>query len=110
MIIKNLTPHSVNYISEEDIIISIEPEKTPARCFQSIVSDGTLKTAIGNFNLSKSKFGKVENIPEQEDGVYYIVSRLVLSACADRNDLLVPNEIVRNDSGQIIGCKSFSID
>ena len=104
--IKNLTPHVVNYVSENGNIISIEPEETPARCYQSTVPD----CVLDGFNITKSTFGKVENLPEQEDGIFYIVSRMVLSACSDRHDLLVPNEIVRDDSGQIVGCKSFSRD
>jgi hypothetical protein len=39
---------------------------------------------------------------------YYIVSFMVKSASPGRKDLLVPNELVRNEKGIIIGCKSFS--
>jgi hypothetical protein len=38
---------------------------------------------------------------------YYIVSQLVKSALPSRNDLLVPAEVVRDASGNIIGCRSL---
>jgi len=41
------------------------------------------------------------------DTVYYIVSQLVKSALSGRADLLVPAEVVRDSSGNIIGCQSL---
>lgn len=40
---------------------------------------------------------------------YYIVSRMVANALPNRKDLLVPNELVRDDQGNIIGCRSFEV-
>lgn len=39
--------------------------------------------------------------------IYYIVSQLVKSALPDREDLLVPAEVVRDEQGHIIGCRSL---
>ena len=39
--------------------------------------------------------------------VYYIVSQIVKSALPNRADLLVPAEVVRDNAGNIIGCKSL---
>ena len=55
----------------------------------------------------KSAFGEVENLPPQEEGVMVIVSALVASAAKGRDDLLVPGELVRDDGGNIVGCKSL---
>ena len=41
--------------------------------------------------------------------IYYIVSQLVKTANSDRKDLLVPAEVVRDNNGSIIGCRSFGI-
>ena len=40
---------------------------------------------------------------------FYIVSQLVKSALPNRSDLLVPAEMVRDEKGMIIGCKSLGI-
>ena len=40
---------------------------------------------------------------------YYIVSQLIKSALPKRVDLLVPAEVVRDDNGNIIGCRSLGI-
>jgi len=42
-----------------------------------------------------------------EPDVYYIVSQLVKSALPDRDDLLVPAEVVRDETGRIVGCRSL---
>lgn len=40
---------------------------------------------------------------------YYIVSQLVKNALPHRRDLIVPAEVVRDDTGNIIGCRSFGL-
>jgi len=47
-------------------------------------------------------------MPEQVSGVAYIVSALVRSAYPDRTDLLIPHGLVRDDDGNIIGCRGFA--
>lgn len=106
--IKNLTPHAVNILIDNDESITIEPEGVIARCDQTNAPAGYIKTEYGNIQLSKTWFGKVYDLPTQEKDTCYIVSRLVMQACPERNDLLVPNEIVRDEGGNIIGCKSLA--
>ena len=106
MLLKNFTPHNVVIVMNEatkivipsDGIARVTETKTVA---PSIDVDGVI---IETF---KSSFGEVENLPPQEEGVMVIVSALVASAAKDRNDLLVPGELVRDNDGNIIGCKSL---
>lgn len=101
----NLTPHKVRIINDENKTIRIiAPEDNPARCKQETVPSGY----FNGIPLSATTFGEVYNLPEPKEGTRYIVSRLVLAACPDRSDLLVPNELVRDENGQIIGCKSLA--
>ena len=99
----NLTPHSVNIIKEGGEKITI-PSSGIARCTQttSVVGD------INGIPLTTTTFGDVEGLPLEEKNIFFIVSRLVLSACKDRHDLLVPNELVRDENGNIIGCRSLA--
>ena len=106
MKLKNLTPHNVVIVINEATKIVIPSEgitrvtetKTPST---SIDVDGVV---IETF---MSVFGEVENLPPQEEGVMVIVSALVASATKGRDDLLVPGELVRDDGGNIVGCKSL---
>ena len=101
----NLTPHAVNIVDKEGKIIKIfEPAGIVARCTQSTKIVGNIE----DIPISQSVFGEVIDLPSQEKNTFFIVSRLVLSACKDRDDLLVPNELVRDENGNIIGCKSLA--
>jgi hypothetical protein len=104
MEIINLTPHTVNMVSEEGVEISRFISQGEARCKQSIEKVGEINGIL----ITETQFGEVYGLPDEKEGTYYIVSRLVMQACNNRNDLLVPNEIVRDMEGKIIGCKSFS--
>ena len=104
--IKNLTPHPITVIDESNNII------------QTIASDGLVRLksttvdagfTVDDCKISKTVFGEPEGLPEYEFGQFYIVSQLVKSALPDREDLLVPAEVVRDENGNIIGCRSFGI-
>ena len=101
--IKNLTPHDVNIVKGGKVIKTFKPEGL-VRCTQSTKVIGEVE----GINITSTVFGDVEGLPAEVEGTYYIVSRLVLNACKSRNDLLVPNELVRDDKGNIIGCQSLA--
>lgn len=109
MKIINLTPHPITLVnSDGSIIKSWAKSETPARCNQTTEGVKTLK---GGIIITRTEFGEVYDLPKQRDGVLYIVSRLVLAACPNRTDLLVPNELYRcKKTGNILGCQSFSIN
>ncbi|MBD8045821.1 hypothetical protein [Clostridium faecium] len=100
--ILNYTPHTVNIIQQGKVknLVSVGN----ARCIQETKKIGE----INNIPITSTTFGQVEGLPEEKEGVYYIVSRLILQACPQRRDLLVPNDIVRDEEGKIIGCKSLA--
>ena len=105
MLLKNFTPHNVVIVMNEtkivipsDGIARVTEAKTVA---PSIDVDGVIVETF------KSSFGEVENLPPQEEGVMVIVSAMAADAAKDRNDLLVPGELVRDNDGNIIGCKSL---
>ena len=101
----NLTPHSVSIVNPEGKIIKVfEVSGQIARCSQSTKIVGN----IDGIPLTQSVFGEVGDLPPQEKNTLFIVSRLVLNACKDRNDLLVPNELVRDEQGNIVGCQSLA--
>ena len=56
----------------------------------------------------EKSFNEVEGLPEPQENTIYIVSALVAGAAKDRDDLVIPNDIVRDDKGNIIGCKNLA--
>jgi len=96
----NMTPHPINILGEK--------EKTLKPV--GLVRLTATTERVGDVNgipLTKTIFGEPEGLPKERDGVFYIVSQMVKSALPERRDLLVPAEVVRDEKGRIIGCKSL---
>lgn len=103
MNIINLTPHDINLLLEDDVIVF--KSKGIARVQQKEALD----EYFDRVPIYKNKYGEVEGLPEEKDGVYYIVSFVVANALKDkRNDLLIVTKTERNEKGQIIGCYGFA--
>ncbi len=107
MTIINLTPHEINLFETSTTTsptTTIQPTSPPAR----VSTTTTFTRMLGVARITKTVFGEVQNLPEPQEGVIYIVSRIVRTACPNRNDLFYPNELVRDGKGNIIGCQSLS--
>lgn len=101
----NLTPHMINVVDPDGNVVNIPVSGTVARCSQSNEQIGE----VNGIPVTRQIFGEVVDLPEAKEGVAYIVSRLVASACPKRHDLLIPGPLVRNEQGQPIGCEGLSI-
>lgn len=102
----NLTPYTINILNENDQeIMTIPASGIVARYSQS---EETVMT-IDGINVTRQTFGDVFDLPEPQDGSFFIVSRLVAMAAPDRLDLLIPGPLVRNDQGQPIGYRGLSV-
>lgn len=97
----NLTPHAITVVGHGEI---------PATGIVPRVAMQTNPVGfIGGLPTSQTEYGKVEMLPEKIEGVYFIVSQMLKAACSDRVDLLYPSELVRDEKGNIIGCKSLGL-
>ena len=105
--ITNLTPHPLTVLDANDNVINTYPKcEAPPRLEQHT----QMVDPIEGIPCSSTSFGEGTNIPEKKAGNYFIVSRMVKSAYSERNDFLVPNQIVRDETGRIIGCRSLAIN
>lgn len=59
--------------------------------------------------IVRQEFGPVTGLPLPEPNVWWVVSRMVASACPDRDDLLVPGDPVRDSEGCVVGCKGLAL-
>ena len=119
--ILNMTPHAINIITEIGTV-TIEPSGFTIRVSQSTVSSGSLVVDEGIIPLSATEFSDEILIVDSngatvsfEQPLWFeniIVSRIAASAlaAAGHTDIncFVPNEMVRDDSGRIIGCRSLT--
>lgn len=116
--IKNKTPHVVNLLDNQNSTIAfwgkaerpfrLEEKKDSVNPLLVEIMNEDLMVVEKTIPLNKVSFGSTE-LPKEESGIYYIVSLVVQLAFPERNDLLVPFDLVRNEKGVIIGCKAFSI-
>lgn len=97
----NLTPHAINVVGYEEIPAA---GVVPRVAMQTKVID-----FVAGLPLSITDYGEVQWLPEKMEGVSFIVSKMLKDACPDRYDLLYPAELVRDDKGNIVGCKSLGL-
>lgn len=100
----NYTPHAVNILNEDNRILSIfSPSGVCCRVkqYEEKVEE------LNGIDIVRVTYGETENLPPRIDGVRYIVSTVVGYANPDREDLLIPNNLVRYPSGDIRGCRSL---
>ena len=109
MRIINLTPHAINIFNENNEIIATFPSEGLARATEK----SEFSHKLGEFNVVRNTYGEPEGLPDYEEGTYYIVSLITANsarACSrTTNDLLLTSDLVRNEQGQIIGCREFAI-
>jgi agmatine/peptidylarginine deiminase len=110
----NMTPHAITLLDEDyNVSKVIEPSGRTIRLKQDTRKAGfsvddipITKTEYQvDFLISEESIG----LPAYELGTFYIVSQLVKNALPEREDLLVPAQMVRMADGTIVGCRSLGI-
>ena len=104
--IVNCTPH--------DIVVAGElypRSEYVARC----ITEKVRVDIINGIDVFQTRFADVVGLPDQQPWTRYIVSRPVLSAIMDdpeeedRYDLLCVGELIRDETGRVIGAKDWSV-
>lgn len=98
----NLTPHAISIVDGP----TIPPSGEVARCSTETVNAGN----HAGVSLSRVSYGAVTGLPEPVEGTVYLVSGLVRSAVPERVDVASPGDLVRDSSGQPIGCRGLVIN
>ena len=95
----NLTSHTINEVTTGTVI--------PASGRVARVKQSTTKVAEHmSIPIYASTFASVEGIPEPQPDTIYIVSSLVLNG-TDREDVVAPGNLQRNEHGLPVGCVGF---
>ena len=103
----NCTPHDVNLITKSGNITFPRSGIIPRLTEQQVKINSVTVNGI-EIDIMEKSFNEAEGLPEPQENTYYIVSALVAGAVKGRDDLLIPNDIVRDEKGNIIGCRSLA--
>lgn len=116
----NLTYSKVNIVGPDNsIILSVDPERYPAtfapdRKTVGYIMANSLDGKSVQIYVNSRKGGALNNIPPQEIGCGFIVSRMVQDELHRRypyrNDTYVSTGTVRDEMGRVIGCASLTRD
>jgi len=95
----------------------LEPSGLSVRVETNVETVGSVTCDEQEFDVRKRVFGDVtvtdsngeEATLATETGTFYVVSRIAAEAMPERDDLLLVDETIRGDSGQIIGCTGFAV-
>lgn len=101
--ILNLTPHAINFCSSDGTVILTVESSGLARVACKIVTKGE----INGIPVTENEYSEIEDLPAPQKDTIYLVSALVAGRCKDRKDVFIPNELVRDEKGNIIGCRSL---
>lgn len=120
----NVTPHEVCiYLPDMKEgtqcsykIVRIPPSGLVVRCREEVtastwvpflIEQGTNEIDIPLMTIETQP---LVNLPEPQQGVLYLVSRAVAEAVKTyRKDVVIPYDAVRNEAGQIIGCRGLAV-
>ncbi|MFT3861385.1 hypothetical protein [Micropruina sp.] len=103
----NLTPHPVTVDPGAPDAITFPPTGVLARIREVqgkpfwVTVDG-IRVPVQPISYADD----IEGLPSPTDGVLYLVSR-VTAAATDRPDLVFPQDELRDENGQIIGCRAL---
>lgn len=101
----NLTPHTLNLIAADGSTVDIPTSGNIAR----VGSISSIVATVNGININKQTFGKIVDLPDAQDGLVYIVSRMVKDRVPDRDDVVVPGVPFRDTDGKIIGAWGLSL-
>lgn len=114
MRIVNLTPHVINIVTAEGLpVMDILPSGEVARVRSYTIEVGELEAETDmagidvKIPLTSTEYEAVEGLPSPRLGTVYVVSSLVAQRVKGRDDVLIPNESVRDENGRIVGCRSL---
>jgi hypothetical protein len=104
----NCVSHDVVIVANDGATITIPPSGAVARCTVTRSVVGTVTIDAVTVPVTATVLGQVVDLPQPEPETLYIVSRVVAEAARDRDDLVVPDDVIRDDQGRIIACRALA--
>lgn len=90
--LKNLTDHIIRIANKDGkIIAEIEPEGIICRAGTEFDPNFYIEINGHRIPTVKPNFKKITNLPQPEEGVFYIVSNIAFSWIKGRRDIIAPD-------------------
>jgi hypothetical protein len=107
MRLRNLTPHPVTITTDSGSVRCPPESGSPPRIDE--VPEPTEPVLIDGLRVPTVRVsgGPVIGLPEPVPGTLLLVSRVVAEASPERADLVVPYELVRDEDGRVLACRSL---
>lgn len=96
----NYTPHRELIYRPDDGDAIVLRQQGNVRLVEEYLPAGELANGLP---LTWMRYGAPDGLPAPAPCVVYVVSQLVANACPERDDLVFPAGLVRNEHGDIIG-------
>ena len=103
MKIRNLTPHAINLLVNGEYVEYPPDGIVPRVSSVELPIEGDYP-----FEAVKVEYGDVQDLPEPEEGVVLVVSKMCADARPFRRDLWYPARLVRDEKGRIVGCDALA--
>lgn len=111
----NLTPHALSIhrfpANEEELegVVILPPSGSVARLQNSPPEQvgSVFPSILEAIPVFRMRTGDPEGLPDPQEGVFLVVSTMVRVACPDRDDLLSPGPLVRDEEGRPVGCEGL---
>lgn len=100
----NLTPHTITFVRDNGTSLAVGASGEVAR----VTTKSVVVDTIDGIPVTQTEYGPIENLPDPQENTIYLVSSLVAQRCPDRTDVLVPSDFIRDEGGNIIGCKALN--
>lgn len=104
----NLTPHAVQIFATDSSVLILPACHTPARLNEHAELIKLIDVHDMEIRISGVEYTHAYNLPDKVENTSYVVSQMVAQAYPERDDLLFPYDIIRNEDGTIFGCKSLA--
>ena len=102
----NATPHAIDLIIDGEKI-TIPPSGVVVRVATVREMVDTIPLGELHIPVNVVKSGLTLDLPEFQEDVVIIVSRMVAEAHLERHDLVFPDSLNRDNNGNVIGCNAL---
>jgi hypothetical protein len=109
----NLCPHEIDLILDDGQEVVLPACAKPARASMDRRLERVIRLDLDDETVevpvSSVELGEVHELPDPVAGTWYVVSLVVAYAHPERDDLLVPDDLVRDEQGRVIACQALSV-
>ena len=105
----NYTPHDpLRVFVGDDQVAALPAAGDPVRLHETAERIGALEVGGRAIPVVAMAYGSSEGLPQPQPGVVLVVSQLVCRAYPKREDLVFPIDLVRDERGDVRGCRGFA--